>query len=78
MRIKRIIDILNSEARASFSPNGNLRTSSPWQYVKVGNVVQLFPRYRRGLLSYSTFKVSQDLRCRILARGLRLCIYNNV
>ena len=29
MRIRRIIDILNSEARASFSPNGNLRTSCP-------------------------------------------------
>ena len=25
----RFIDILNSEARASFSPNGNLRTSLP-------------------------------------------------
>lgn len=36
----RFIDILNSEARASFSPNGNLRTSN----LKTENVVQLFPR----------------------------------
>ena len=34
--------MLNSEARASFSPNGNLRTSN----LKTENVVQLFPRLR--------------------------------
>jgi len=38
--IYRFIDMLNSEARASFSPNGNLRTSN----LKTENVVQLFPR----------------------------------
>lgn len=36
----RFLDILNNEARASFSTNGNLRTSK----LKTENAVQLFLR----------------------------------
>lgn len=60
---------------ASFSPNGNLRTPCLRKRdmkVKVGNVVQLFPRYHSADFCHiPPSRFSQDLRCRISTRGLR-------
>lgn len=69
--------MLNSEAPCFIltqrEPEKLLACYERGQKVKVGNVVQLFPCYnRRGLLSYSTFKVSQDLRCKNI--GMRFAL----
>ena len=51
-------DILKTKQRASFSYNGNLRNST---YKKRRMSYSCFRTFGRGLLSYSVFKVSQDL-----------------
>jgi len=75
-------DILNSEAPCFIltnrEPEKLLACYERGQKVKVGSVVQLFPRYhRRGLLSYSTFKVFSGPPLQNIGASLRLSVYRN-
>lgn len=65
----RFIDILNSEAKcfilAKREPENSLAAKAD-MIAKVGNVVQLFPRYYSADFCHiPPSRFSQDLRCRI-------------
>ena len=71
----RFVDILNSEAKCFIltkrEPENSLSAKADLK-VKVGNVVQLFPRcYSADFCHIPPSRFSQDLRCRISTRGLR-------
>lgn len=78
----RFVDILNSEAKCFIltkrEPENSLSVEADMK-AKVGNVVQLFPRrYSADFCHIPPSRFSQDLRCRILTRGLRFCIRNSL
>lgn len=71
----RFVDILNSEAKCFIltkrEPENSLSAKAD-MIAKVGNVVQLFPRYYSADFCHiPPSRFSQDLRCRISTRGLR-------
>ena len=75
------IDILKAKHRASFSSNGNLRNSlsSKGKNWKRGMLYSCFCATTGADFCHIPFsRFSQDLRCRISARSLRLSVYSNL